>query len=252
MASDWSPRTRGIGDDERDAYFQLLDYAARGDYKRQLALAERNYVKFEKRFYDNQKLALEKNPKQTRYRFSLYADLLKDPQAYRGQLLPLRGHVRRLEKMPLIDGDVDLGVCVSGLPLYRRLKDASLYRRLPRSSAGNAPWRGYLGGGRSRRLFLQNLCLRCSGCGPDCAAAHRATFGMVSSPASRAFISPFWVGLVASRRALDSYLRPMENRRKRSSRPAGTPAENGRRSRTVFPSRKLMKSCPPFVPLRCP
>jgi hypothetical protein len=103
-------KTRGIGDDERDAYFQLLDHAAQGDYKQQFALAERNLAIFEQRFYDNQKQALKAGPNLPRYRFSLYADLLKDPQAYRGQLLPLRGHVRRLEEMRLIDGDDDLGV----------------------------------------------------------------------------------------------------------------------------------------------
>lgn len=103
-------KTRGIGDDERDAYFQLLKYAADGDYKQQQAVAEKNLANFEQQFYDNQKLALEKDPNGPRYRFSLYADMLKNPQAYRGQLVPLQGHVRRVEEMPIVDGDVDLGV----------------------------------------------------------------------------------------------------------------------------------------------
>lgn len=103
-------KTRGIGDEERDAYFQLLDYAAGGDYKQQKAVAEKNLANFEQQFYDNQKLALKKAPNSPRYRFSLYADMLKNPQAYRGRLVPLRGHVRRVEEMPLVDGDVDLGV----------------------------------------------------------------------------------------------------------------------------------------------
>ncbi len=102
-------KTRGIGDDERDAYFQLLDHAAHGNAETQWAEAEQNLREFQKRFYENQNRARAKDPSLPQYAFSLYADLLKKPQIYRGQLLPLEGHIRRLEKMPLLDGDEDLG-----------------------------------------------------------------------------------------------------------------------------------------------
>jgi len=103
-------RTRGIRDEERDAYFQLLDYAAAGNPEAQAAAAARNLTGFEQEFREEQERARAKNPELPRYRYSLYADLLKNPQRYRGELLTLSGHIRRLEKMPLIDGDEDRGV----------------------------------------------------------------------------------------------------------------------------------------------
>ncbi len=110
LLADVEDRTRGIRDSERDAYFQVLQYAESGDNQRQQEAARVNLKEFERQFEAQQKQVIEKNPKQPRYRFSLYADLLNHPQNYRGKLLTLRGHIRRLEEMPLIDGERDLGI----------------------------------------------------------------------------------------------------------------------------------------------
>lgn len=102
-------RTRGIRREENDAYFQVLEHAERTDYGRQQAQARNNLTEFERRFLENQQQAIAENPQQPRYRYSLYADLLKHPQQYRGELLSLRGHIRRLEEMPLTDGEREMG-----------------------------------------------------------------------------------------------------------------------------------------------
>jgi hypothetical protein len=102
-------RTRGIRDAEREAYFRVLEFAEQKDNNRLREAAQQNLADFENQFYVAQQKAAAKNPGQPHYRFSLYAGLLNDPAAYRGKLLTLRGHIRRLEEMPLMDGDRDLG-----------------------------------------------------------------------------------------------------------------------------------------------
>lgn len=110
VLQDVQDRTRGIREEERDAYFQTLEHAAKADYEQQQNLARKNLAAFEKDFELKQAQAVAKNPSQPRYRYSLYAHLLKQSEQYRGKLITLRGHIRRLEEMPLADGDGDAGV----------------------------------------------------------------------------------------------------------------------------------------------
>ncbi len=102
-------RTRGIRGQERDAYFRLLDHADRVSLDRQRKAARSNIARFQHQFETEQREALKQDPSRTRYRYSLYPELLRIPEEYRGKSITLRGRVRRLEEMPLADGEQDRG-----------------------------------------------------------------------------------------------------------------------------------------------
>ena len=50
VLQDVQDRTRGIREEERDAYFQTLEHAAKADYEQQQNLARKNLAAFEKDF----------------------------------------------------------------------------------------------------------------------------------------------------------------------------------------------------------
>ena len=89
-------KTRGIRDEERKAYYSILEKTRHVDYKKQRAVA-REFLK--KRFAESKWRKFRDDPD---FEFPIFVDLLQNaekPDVYHGKLVTLNGHIRRLTPM---------------------------------------------------------------------------------------------------------------------------------------------------------
>lgn len=94
-------RTRGLAWEEREPYFRILQLARAVDFSKQREAA--------RAFLHQRREANPKFRRRPEAEFPVFVDLFKHPDAYRGQPVTLRGHVRRLiemasDKEPYPDG----------------------------------------------------------------------------------------------------------------------------------------------------
>ena len=80
-------RSLGIRDVESDAYYKVLEHAKKTDISLQKKVAADNIARHEKQF--------RMQPATARMKFSLFADVFTHPEEYTGELLTLRGYVRK-------------------------------------------------------------------------------------------------------------------------------------------------------------
>ena len=85
-------RSLGVREVESDAYYKVLDHARKTKYDLQKEVAAANVARHEKTFREQ--------PATARQKFSLFADLFGHPEEYTGELLTLRGYVRKNLKHP--------------------------------------------------------------------------------------------------------------------------------------------------------
>jgi hypothetical protein len=93
-------RTEGILDDEREPYYQVLDRARRVRPAELAAAGRQTLERFQTDF--------EGNPKNARRKFSLFADMVQHPDAFRGQPVRLHGYIRRVESFDAGENDQGL------------------------------------------------------------------------------------------------------------------------------------------------
>lgn len=90
-------RSLGVRDVESDAYYKVLDHARKTQYTLQKKVAAENIARHEKHFREQ--------PETARRKFSLFADVFSHPEEYTGELLTLKGYVRKNVKHPLDPDD---------------------------------------------------------------------------------------------------------------------------------------------------
>jgi hypothetical protein len=89
--------TEGIREEEREAYFAVLDHARTVSPKGLNAAAARTLDRALGRF--------NSDPKNARKKFSLFGDIVRHPQEYRGQPVRLHGYIRRIETFEAGEND---------------------------------------------------------------------------------------------------------------------------------------------------
>ncbi len=90
-------RSLGVREDESDAYYKVLDHARKTQYALQKQVAAANVARHEKVFHEQ--------PGNQRRKFSLFADVFGHPEEYTGELLTLKGYVRKNLKHPVDPDD---------------------------------------------------------------------------------------------------------------------------------------------------
>jgi hypothetical protein len=93
-------RTRGISNEERDAYYAILARAGTISLDRQRQLAESLRSQAETEF--------RSDPDHKGRKFSLFVDLIQHPERYRGKPVTLRGYIQGLETMEAGENDEGL------------------------------------------------------------------------------------------------------------------------------------------------
>jgi len=92
--------TGGFDGPEREAYYQTLRAARDADRLRLRAAGLLTVKQAEERF--------RSDPANARRRFSLFYDIVKHPEAYRGKPVTLQGYLQRLATMPAGENDQNL------------------------------------------------------------------------------------------------------------------------------------------------
>jgi len=98
-------KTKGIREEEREAYFWILEKARQVDYKMQRATA-RDFM--QKRMVESKWRKFRSDPE---FEFPIFVDLLNNadkPEVYHGKLVTFKGHIRRLTPMFAGENDYDL------------------------------------------------------------------------------------------------------------------------------------------------
>ena len=85
-------RSLGVREAESDAYYKVLDHARKTQYSLQKEVAATNVARHEKQFREL--------PGNKRRKFSLFVDVFGHPEDYTGELLTLKGYVRKNLKHP--------------------------------------------------------------------------------------------------------------------------------------------------------
>ncbi|MDB5336344.1 MAG: hypothetical protein JWN70_1963 [Planctomycetaceae bacterium] len=85
-------RSLGVRDVESEAYYKVLDHARKTQYVLQKKVAAENVARHEKHFREQ--------PETARRKFSLFTDVFTHPEEYTGELLTLKGYVRKNHKHP--------------------------------------------------------------------------------------------------------------------------------------------------------
>lgn len=98
-------RTYSVRDAERDAYYTVLEHARSvDDQKVRTRAREFRLERIRETARPEAAEALLERPEQ----FPVFVDLFRNPAAYRGKPVTLRGHVRRLVSYPAGENDVGL------------------------------------------------------------------------------------------------------------------------------------------------
>lgn len=92
-------RSLRVRESESDAYYQVLDFAKKGNYEQQKRVARETAARHERHF--------RSQPANARVKFSLFVDLFQHPEEYTGELLFFRGYARKMIKHPLDPEDPD-------------------------------------------------------------------------------------------------------------------------------------------------
>lgn len=93
-------RTEGILDDEREPYYQILDQARQVSPAALTAAGSKTLARTQADF--------ERDPKNARRKFSLFANIVQHPEAFRGQPVRLHGYIRRVESFDAGENDQGL------------------------------------------------------------------------------------------------------------------------------------------------
>lgn len=80
-------RSLGVRDVESDAYYKVLDHARQTDTSLQKKVAADNIARHEQQY--------RARPENARMKFSLFADVFTHPEEYTGELLTMRGYIRK-------------------------------------------------------------------------------------------------------------------------------------------------------------
>lgn len=91
LISTAADRTRGIREQEREAYYQVLARAREVDLAVQKSAGRKTVAEA------RQKFAADK--KNARKKYSLFVDIITDPDRFRGQPLSLTGYIHKIDEM---------------------------------------------------------------------------------------------------------------------------------------------------------